>query len=70
MNQYGKLELWVEKFVVDLNGGISDAIEFTRNGEFLVVQYPGDLLSYDPESWGLVYPAPISSAEANFGDED
>ncbi|MCD7465152.1 hypothetical protein HAX54_000697 [Datura stramonium] len=50
MNQYGKLDSWMEKFVVDLNGGISDAIGFTRNGEFLVVQYPGNLLSYDPES--------------------
>lgn len=40
----------MERFVVNLNGGISDAIGFTRNGEFLVVQYPGDLLSYDPES--------------------
>ncbi|MCD9559861.1 hypothetical protein HAX54_018187 [Datura stramonium] len=50
MNQYGKLESWVEKFVLDLNGGISDAIGFTRNENFLVVQYPGSLLSYDTES--------------------
>ncbi|MCD7473046.1 hypothetical protein HAX54_014624 [Datura stramonium] len=50
MNQYGKLESWVEKFVLDLNGGISDAIGFTRNENFLVVQYPGSLLSYDTGS--------------------
>ncbi|MCE5167400.1 hypothetical protein HAX54_053388, partial [Datura stramonium] len=47
---YGKLGSWVEKFVVDLNGGISDAIGFTRNWKFLVVQYPWNLLSYDQES--------------------
>ncbi|MCD7465149.1 hypothetical protein HAX54_000694 [Datura stramonium] len=50
MNQYGKLESWMEKFVVDPNGGIENAIGFTRNGEFLIEPYPGDLSSYDPES--------------------
>lgn len=31
MNQYGKTESWMEKFVVNCNGGISNAIGFSRN---------------------------------------
>ncbi|MCD7465153.1 hypothetical protein HAX54_000698 [Datura stramonium] len=54
MNQYGKPESWMTKFFVDLNGGIENAIGFTRNGEFLVEQYPGDLSSYDPRERGIV----------------
>lgn len=50
MNQYGKTESWMEKFVVDLKSEISDAIGFTRNEKFLVVLYPRYLLSCDPES--------------------
>lgn len=38
------------KILVNLNGDISDAIGFTWNEEFLVLQYPGDLLSFAPES--------------------
>ncbi|MCD9559866.1 hypothetical protein HAX54_018192 [Datura stramonium] len=30
MNQYGKLESWMKKFVVDLNGEIDNAVGFTR----------------------------------------
>lgn len=42
MNQYGKIESWMEKFIVNCNGGISNAIGFSRNGEFLVVPYHKD----------------------------
>ncbi|XP_059285001.1 F-box/kelch-repeat protein At3g06240-like [Lycium ferocissimum] len=50
MNQYGELESWTKKFVVVLEGGISHVIGFTGNGESLVMDYNGDLLSYNPES--------------------
>ncbi|KAK4369042.1 hypothetical protein RND71_012834 [Anisodus tanguticus] len=50
MNQYGELESWTKKFVVVLEGGLSHAIGFRGNGEFLVEKFVGDLLSYDPEN--------------------
>lgn len=45
INEYGKTESWTHKFVVNLDSGIDD----TRNGELLVVQDLGDLISYDLE---------------------
>ncbi|XP_059283117.1 F-box/kelch-repeat protein At3g23880-like [Lycium ferocissimum] len=50
MNQYGELESWTKKFVLVLEGGISQAVGFRGNGESLVMEYNGDLLSYNPES--------------------
>ncbi|XP_059282473.1 F-box/kelch-repeat protein At3g23880-like [Lycium ferocissimum] len=49
MNQYGEVESWTKKFVVVLEGGLSHAIGFRGNGEFLVEKFVGDLMSYDPE---------------------
>lgn len=49
MNQYGELNSWTKKFVVILERGLSHAIGFRRNGEFLVEKGVGDLISYDPE---------------------
>ncbi|PHT43624.1 hypothetical protein CQW23_17649 [Capsicum baccatum] len=50
MNQYGKPESWMKEFIVDLRGEITKAIGFVRNGKFLAVEYPGNVLSYDPDS--------------------
>ncbi|KAM3395668.1 F-box/kelch-repeat protein [Capsicum galapagoense] len=50
MDRYGEVESWNKKFVVVLEGGISHAVGFGRNGEFMVEKFVGDLLSYDSES--------------------
>ncbi|MCD7465151.1 hypothetical protein HAX54_000696 [Datura stramonium] len=55
MNQYGKLEPWMEKFVVDLKSERWDRQCYwvSKKWEFLIEQDPEDLSSYDPESGEL-----------------
>ncbi|PHT90046.1 hypothetical protein T459_05159 [Capsicum annuum] len=49
MNRYGEMESCTKKFVLVLGNGISLAIGFGRNGEFLIGKCVGHLPSYDPE---------------------
>ncbi|KAM3301977.1 hypothetical protein P3S67_016479 [Capsicum chacoense] len=50
MNHYGKPEWWMKGFIEDLRGEITKAIGFVRNVKLLAVEYPGNVLSYDPDS--------------------
>ncbi|KAM7497934.1 hypothetical protein LguiA_022348 [Lonicera macranthoides] len=50
MQEYGNVESWSERFLVDLEGGISNVVGFRKSGELLLEKWIGSLVSYDPES--------------------
>ncbi|KAL7218675.1 hypothetical protein ACSBR2_011858 [Camellia fascicularis] len=53
MKEYGVVESWTKLFTIDF--GISKAIGFRKNGEFLAEDREGKLVTYDFKTKQIVY---------------